>query len=892
MQSAAQDNLHYPHAEKHRGGRMATEFTCPKCSARARSARDYPSGATVKCPACAHVFSLGGCPDPGSSAAGAADSAASAPVADVLEVLPVPPEAVESARSREADENDRPRSRRPDDDERDRPRSRRRDDDDDRGRPRSRRDDDEEGDRRRPRRRDDDDERPRSTRYDEDDDRADRPRRKKKGSGTALTAFLVIGLFVFMLAAVGGTILVYSLLHKDKSTQPVSVVIPPSSKTPGDTEEPVPRNLKQPPDDSPPDVAPLSASASSILSDPPYLARNPRRLIGPEALAAAVKTPPAAELGASLPRPVLEKVKKATTMMVVTMADNTRATGSGFFVGNDVVATNAHVVGMLAPGSEKPKKIEVVLNSGEANEVDCVGQLLAADPDNDLALVRVMPPAKAIPFPASLEIAGAGGLSETQSVVVFGFPLGEQLGRGVTVNPAQVSKLRRDASGAMERVQVKGGMEHGNSGGPVVDTAGNVVGVSVAKIEGTEINFAVPAERVSALLQGQLLTLTNGDLAHPDAGYTLPVTIKASDPLRKIKEVALDWWWGDARQKVPAGREAAPGPAKRQSTILKAGSDGIYTGTLPLGAKFESKVLWIQVHQRDATGRDLYYQGLATELLPAAEARPIQLQYRPRKQAPRTTLETSYTERVSLHDGGLHSAQFNAVAQLREERLGQDPTGAWFFRLGFDKLSADVTVDGQPQPRSLSIQDHLQHLPKTNIRIESDNEGRVTRANPSFKEVPAESQRVLGRFATQVAHSLEFASIPFPQGEIQPQHTWHTNFSLPMLSSEHDVSLPFKLSYTYRGVRTIDGRQVAELSIAGEGQPVVLGRGFDLEDVPEVHDKRTMPPGKVTGYAFVDVKTGVISKMHIVAESSFADVHFSLRRAKAACILEVKLQRQ
>src|SRR5262249_24009624 len=63
----------------------------------------------------------------------------------------------------------------------------------------------------------------------------------------------------------------------------------------------------------------------------------------------------------------------------------------------------------------------------------------------------------------------------------------------ITVTTSSVSSLRREG-GILKQVQVNGGMQPGNSGGPVTDTRGKVVGVSVAGITGTTINFAIPSD--------------------------------------------------------------------------------------------------------------------------------------------------------------------------------------------------------------------------------------------------------------------------------------------------------------------------------------------------------------------------------------------------------------
>src|SRR5262249_39843358 len=141
------------------------------------------------------------------------------------------------------------------------------------------------------------------------------------------------------------------------------------------------------------------------------------------------------------------------------------------------VLTNAHVVGMLINEGNKPKKIEVVRNSGTSEEKKYPGEILGVDRGADLAVLRV----KASDAPKPLEVKSARSLVETQQVWVFGFPLGASLGKAVTVSNTAVSSFREE-NGVLAKVQVNGGMQPGNSGGPVVDAHGNVIGVAVSII--------------------------------------------------------------------------------------------------------------------------------------------------------------------------------------------------------------------------------------------------------------------------------------------------------------------------------------------------------------------------------------------------------------------------
>src|SRR5204863_6844580 len=94
--------------------------------------------------------------------------------------------------------------------------------------------------------------------------------------------------------------------------------------------------------------------------------------------------PPRTDTGLSAE--VLDRTKKATVFIRVKEKSGRQATGSGFFsAGNDLVLTNAHVVGMLDPESPPPATIDVVLDSGLRSERSYRGSVVTVDRDSDLA---------------------------------------------------------------------------------------------------------------------------------------------------------------------------------------------------------------------------------------------------------------------------------------------------------------------------------------------------------------------------------------------------------------------------------------------------------------------------------------------------------------------------
>jgi S1-C subfamily serine protease len=234
---------------------------------------------------------------------------------------------------------------------------------------------------------------------------------------------------------------------------------------------------------------------------------------------------------------MLPRLKAATAYIRVTHGPGLVGSGTGFFAGSPgYVVTNAHVVG-YGPREVRPaRKIEVVVASGEKDERTLTGRLYGVDQENDLALIRV----EADNLPAPLQFGRAADLIETQEVVIFGYPFGELLGKNISVNRSTVSSLRRE-KGTLVVVQLAGGLNPGNSGGPVTNNRGEVIGVSVAKLRGADtIAFAIPAEVAWEFVKDQLRSggriggepvATRPDVVKP------PVTPPANTPPLNIPPV-------------------------------------------------------------------------------------------------------------------------------------------------------------------------------------------------------------------------------------------------------------------------------------------------------------------------------------------------------------------
>lgn len=168
------------------------------------------------------------------------------------------------------------------------------------------------------------------------------------------------------------------------------------------------------------------------------------------------------------PRDLAEMATPSTVVL-----RNGGSLGSGFFVTPDLVLTNAHVV------AAEREPVAIVFSDGRELE----GQVADRDTRLDIALVRV-PSAAAEPLP----LGDATGLRTGDRVVFVGTPQGMDF----TVHEGIVSHTARHVLG-VAYLQIDANVNPGNSGGPVLDTTGHVVGIVTAKVNGAEgLGIALP----------------------------------------------------------------------------------------------------------------------------------------------------------------------------------------------------------------------------------------------------------------------------------------------------------------------------------------------------------------------------------------------------------------
>ncbi|MCD5396309.1 MAG: trypsin-like peptidase domain-containing protein [Candidatus Pacebacteria bacterium] len=251
--------------------------------------------------------------------------------------------------------------------------------------------------------------------------------------------------------------------------------------------------------------------------------------------------------------------------------------GTGFIISKDgMVLTNKHVV------AEKDADYTIFTSDGEKYPAE----ILAKDPILDLAILKIdqsnISADKRKTFP-TVKLGDSSKLQIGQTVIAIGYALGEfqntvsvgvvsGLGRTITASGAGMIKILEDV------IQTDAAINPGNSGGPLLNLAGEVIGINVAKaFSGENIGFAIPINRAKKAIEQVKKT---GRIIYPFLGiyYTL-----ITDELKEKFNLPVNYgaWIGRDSQGNKTEKAVIPRtPAekaglKRDDIILEFGGEKI-----------------------------------------------------------------------------------------------------------------------------------------------------------------------------------------------------------------------------------------------------------------------------------------------------------------------------
>ena len=234
-----------------------------------------------------------------------------------------------------------------------------------------------------------------------------------------------------------------------------------------------------------------------------------------------------------------------------------QAQGSGFVYDSDGhIVTNEHVV-------DGAQSVSVRFWNGDTYKATVVG----SDPSTDLAVIKVDAPESIL---SPLAVGDSAKVLVGDGVVAIGSPFGLE----ETVTSGIVSALHRQMQAPNnftinDSIQTDAAINHGNSGGPLLNSEGQVIGVN-AQIRsdggGSDgVGFAIPSNTITSIAT-QLIE--SGKVEHAYLGVsvqTIPESV-ASD-LGLVAGVELSQ--GDERDAGRQGRAARRRPARRESRAMR-----------------------------------------------------------------------------------------------------------------------------------------------------------------------------------------------------------------------------------------------------------------------------------------------------------------------------------
>ena len=562
---------------------------------------------------------------------------------------------------------------------------------------------------------------------------------------------------------------------------------------------------------------------------------------------------------------VLKAVKRATVHLRVKLANEKFAEGSGWFaVEKGLIITNAHVMGMIDADSRRPLQIEATIDSGEEGSRTIKVKLLGVGRSTDLAVLQ----AEGDDLPEPLALGNTADLNETQTVYIFGFPFGKQLGKNITISKSSVSSLRKE-NGELKQVQVNGGIHSGNSGGPVVDSKGQVIGVAVSAVPGTLINFAIPSGEVAEFLAGRIYSLSI-ELAFLEGSRTkVPVRILMVDPLSRIKDISIEHWIAPkAKSKLRPASKVRPEPLPEDSVAksipVEYDGDGNAYIEVEVDPLSDEKLShWFRPNYTDGAGEKVWHRALGNLRPNPVERVAATLKFTPPvgKGAPFELTDNSTfqirtgpdkPETIALR---MKVAATPVIAERMENQRAQ-------MSLIYSQFSIGMSVNNTVVKNSDQWKIVGQNVLKTVGIVEFEDDGSVSDSRSDMKKLTNEQQQTIREVTDHFLQSLDILYVPLPDGKIQPSEVIRTRRDLSIGLPKMFVPAVAVLKYQYLGTRKLDGAKPTALFEVTGTLRGRQGTGLNVG-------------GRIKGKIDISLETGVVV-------SATTDVKVDLEITEAA----------
>ncbi len=383
---------------------------------------------------------------------------------------------------------------------------------------------------------------------------------------------------------------------------------------------------------------------------------------------------------------------KAATGLLVTSDGSGSAfciSESGLFVTCDHVLEGA-----------RPDDIAIVLSPTGKDEKRFPATIVRRLKDQDIAILKVTPDRK-LPV---LKLGNVAGLFETEQLYVFGYPFGKALALdeksypSISVNVGRITSLRKKGD-TLDVIQLDAQVNPGNSGGPVLDGDGNVVGIVAAGLIASGINFAIPVSDLGKSLEAPVITVTapEANNAHLNSPVEFTVAVDWLAPSTQDSKVSIEVRGdgqprrfdaakgndGKFRAKIVPARKSDKADKANLHVTLDFGS-GEISGTISdrkiTVANQPKAISEIHVLERDPSGQSFLADGQPAGSLAELKALAVDI------GGTTTTVDARKASRIEIRkpDAPIPSLSYQALVKLTD---------------GKEFSSDEIRFDGHPSPQ-------------------------------------------------------------------------------------------------------------------------------------------------------------------------------------------------